>query len=149
MGEMLARADPLVQMYYGTRTGSFEQDDESVTIFADQKRRAHLTYRTLSDWSRWRCKFDRGAPDLFLEDRCIQSGPFWLLTTFPFHEHLDDISNVSYCWDTDGNFSLLRLRRTGGVSVYISLRGLSPEEALDDKHLEAPLAIHLRLKPSL
>ena len=31
MGEMLA-ADPLVQMYYGTKIESFEQDDESVTI---------------------------------------------------------------------------------------------------------------------
>ena len=48
-------------MYYGTKIEAFEQDDESVTIFADQMANAsHLP--DVSDWSRWRCKFSQGAP---------------------------------------------------------------------------------------
>src|SRR4051812_46866065 len=30
-------------------------------------------------------------------------------TRFPFHAHLDGLSNVSYCWKPGGTFSLLRL----------------------------------------
>jgi 3-(3-hydroxy-phenyl)propionate hydroxylase len=40
-------------------------------------------------------------------------------TTFPFHEHLSGLSNVSYCWKENGsNFSLLRLPDVWRVSIY-------------------------------
>ena len=137
MGEMLA-ADPLVQMYYGTKIEAFEQDDESVTIFADQNgERVSLTGRFLigADGA---TSSVREHLDLSFEGSMYPERTVLVTTTFPFHEHLDDISNVSYCWDTDGNFSLLRLPDRWRVSLYFP-EGLSPEEALDDKHLEARL----------
>ncbi|MDJ0657266.1 MAG: FAD-dependent monooxygenase [Xanthomonadales bacterium] len=39
-------------------------------------------------------------------------------TTFPFHEALEDLSDVSYCWSRRGPYSLLRLRQLWRVSLY-------------------------------
>lgn len=39
-------------------------------------------------------------------------------TPFPFENHLEGLSNVSYCWKPDGNFSLLRVPGRWRVSIY-------------------------------
>ncbi len=39
-------------------------------------------------------------------------------TLFPFEEHLEGISNVSYCWKENGNFSLLKVPGRWRVSIY-------------------------------
>ena len=39
-------------------------------------------------------------------------------TQFPFEDHLEGLSNVSYCWKADGNFSLLKVPGRWRVSVY-------------------------------
>lgn len=39
-------------------------------------------------------------------------------TLFPFEQHLEGLSNVSYCWKTDGNFSLLKVPGRWRVSIY-------------------------------
>lgn len=39
-------------------------------------------------------------------------------TTFPFEEHLEGLTNIAYCWKTDGNFSLLRVPGRWRVSIY-------------------------------
>jgi 3-(3-hydroxy-phenyl)propionate hydroxylase len=53
-------------------------------------------------------------------------------TLFPFHERLDGLSNVSYCWKPDGTFSLLRLPGVWRVSLY-AREGQTPEQALEDE----------------
>ncbi len=50
-------------------------------------------------------------------------------TRFPFHEHLDDLSNVSYCWKPGGTFSLLRLPDLWRVSLH-PREGVSVEQAM-------------------
>lgn len=45
-------------------------------------------------------------------------------TPFPFHEHLDDISDVSYCWSERGPFSLLRLKGFWRASLYPGVEDL-------------------------
>ena len=45
-------------------------------------------------------------------------------TTFPFHEHLDAISDVTYCWSQRGPFSLLRLRQLWRASLYPGVEDL-------------------------
>jgi 2-polyprenyl-6-methoxyphenol hydroxylase-like FAD-dependent oxidoreductase len=50
-------------------------------------------------------------------------------TEFPFHDKLEGLSNVSYCWKPDGTFSLLRLPNVWRVSLY-AREGQSVEEAL-------------------
>ena len=39
-------------------------------------------------------------------------------TSFPFHEHLPDLSNVNYVWKDGGTFSLLRLPHLWRCSLY-------------------------------
>jgi 3-(3-hydroxy-phenyl)propionate hydroxylase len=51
-------------------------------------------------------------------------------THFPFHERLDGLSNVSYCWKPGGTFSLLRLPDVWRVSLY-PRQGQTVEEALE------------------
>ena len=56
-------------------------------------------------------------------------------TLFPFEEHLEGISNVSYCWKENGNFSLLRVPGRWRVSIYpdenIPIDDQMTPEALD------------------
>lgn len=52
-------------------------------------------------------------------------------TPFPFHEHLEDISDVSYCWSERGPFSLLRLRNFWRVSLYPGVEDLSEAASRD------------------
>ncbi|MFK7958603.1 MAG: FAD-dependent oxidoreductase [Lysobacterales bacterium] len=46
-------------------------------------------------------------------------------TTFPFHEHLEGIKNVTYCWSERGPFSLLRLRQLWRASLYPGVEDLT------------------------
>ena len=59
-------------------------------------------------------------------------------TTFPFHKHIEGISNVSYCWDDQGNFSLLRIPDYWRVSLYFP-EGLTSDEVLAEEHLQKKL----------
>jgi 2-polyprenyl-6-methoxyphenol hydroxylase-like FAD-dependent oxidoreductase len=56
-------------------------------------------------------------------------------THFPFHDRLEGLSNVSYCWKPDGTFSLLRLPGVWRASLY-ARDGQSIEEALTDDGLK-------------
>ena len=64
-------------------------------------------------------------------------------TLYPFHEKLEGLSNVSYCWKPDGTFSLLRLPGVWRVSLY-ARDGQTTEQALED---EAERALPGPLKP--
>jgi 2-polyprenyl-6-methoxyphenol hydroxylase-like FAD-dependent oxidoreductase len=59
-------------------------------------------------------------------------------TWFPFHEQLEGLSNVTYCWKPDGTFSLLRLPGVWRTSLY-ARDGQSVEEALTDEGLQSLL----------
>jgi 3-(3-hydroxy-phenyl)propionate hydroxylase len=52
-------------------------------------------------------------------------------TRYPFHEKLEGLSNVSYCWKPQGTFSLLRLPGVWRVSLY-ARDGQTTEQALED-----------------
>jgi 3-(3-hydroxy-phenyl)propionate hydroxylase len=56
-------------------------------------------------------------------------------TLFPFHERLEGLSNVSYCWKPSGTFSLLRLPGVWRASLY-AREGQSIEHALTDDGLQ-------------
>jgi 3-(3-hydroxy-phenyl)propionate hydroxylase len=59
-------------------------------------------------------------------------------TTFPFEEHLEGLSNVSYCWKDGGNFSLLKVPGRWRVSIY-PREDASIEDQLSDASIEASL----------
>jgi 2-polyprenyl-6-methoxyphenol hydroxylase-like FAD-dependent oxidoreductase len=56
-------------------------------------------------------------------------------TQFPFHEKLEGLSNVSYCWKPNGTFSLLRLPGVWRVSLY-ARDDQTIEQALTDEALQ-------------
>ncbi len=53
-------------------------------------------------------------------------------THYPFHEKLEGLSNVSYCWKPNGTFSLLRLPDVWRVSLY-ARDGQTTEQAMEDE----------------
>jgi len=60
-------------------------------------------------------------------------------TRFAFEEHLEGLSNVTYCWKADGNFSLLKVPGRWRVSIY-------PQEDLSIEEQMAPAAIQASLQ---
>ncbi|WP_204302949.1 FAD-dependent monooxygenase, partial [Klebsiella pneumoniae] len=56
-------------------------------------------------------------------------------TDFPFEDHLDALSNVSYCWTDGGNFSLLKVPERWRVSIYpredVDIESQLTEEAVE------------------
>ena len=68
-------------------------------------------------------------------------------TTFPFHDRIDGLSNVNYCWREGGNFALLRLKAFWRCSLYYD-PGLSFEQATSDARIQAQLnEIHDNSEP--
>jgi 3-(3-hydroxy-phenyl)propionate hydroxylase len=63
---------------------------------------------------------------------------------FPFHEHLQGLSNVNYCWAAEGTFSLLRLPTLWRCSLYAD-RDESIEQATEPGAIAAKLQ---RIVPS-
>ena len=59
-------------------------------------------------------------------------------TPFPFEDHLEGLSNVSYCWKAGGNFSLLKVPGRWRVSIY-PREDMSIEDQLSPDHIEAAL----------
>lgn len=59
-------------------------------------------------------------------------------TPFPFHEVIDDLCNVSYCWSERGPFSLLRLKDFWRASLYPGVEDL--DEAADETRVRDWLA---------
>lgn len=45
-------------------------------------------------------------------------------TPFPFHDYLDQLADVSYCWSARGPFSLLRLKSLWRASLYPGVEDL-------------------------
>jgi 3-(3-hydroxy-phenyl)propionate hydroxylase len=83
-------------------------------------------------------------------------------TLFPFEEHLEGLSNVSYCWKENGNFSLLRVPGRWRVSIYpdenrpiddqmtpealnVSLQEIVPRPVDYDITEQRPYRVHMRM----
>jgi 2-polyprenyl-6-methoxyphenol hydroxylase-like FAD-dependent oxidoreductase len=83
-------------------------------------------------------------------------------TLFPFEQHLEGISNVSYCWKENGNFSLLRVPGRWRVSIYpdenipiddqmtpealdASLQIIVPRQVPYDIAEQRPYRVHMRM----
>ena len=60
----------------------------------------------------------RHAMGLPFEGMTYPETTLLVTTLFPFEDHLEGISNVSYCWKENGNFSLLKVPGRWRVSIY-------------------------------
>lgn len=86
-------------------------------------------------------------------------------TLFPFEDYLEGISNVSYCWKDNGNFSLLKVPGRWRVSIYpdehipiddqmtpealdASLQVIVPRDVPYDIAEQRPYRVHMRMVPT-
>ena len=77
----------------------------------------------------------RKALDIDLSGDIYPETTILATTAFPFHEKLEGLSNVSYCWKPNGTFSLLRLPGVWRASLY-AREGQTIDEALTDEGLK-------------
>jgi 2-polyprenyl-6-methoxyphenol hydroxylase-like FAD-dependent oxidoreductase len=155
------RAEILV----GARVLSFAQDDAGVTVTADRDGE-NITIRSAflagCDGAR---STVRTCLDLPFEGETYPETTLLATTTFPFHTHLDRLSNVTYCWrEGAGNFSLLRVPGRWRVSIYpredvpieaqlkpdaieASLQAIVPRAEPYELLETRPYRVHMRMVP--
>ena len=80
----------------------------------------------------------RKAVGLPLEGKTYPGTTIIATTPFPFHEHLEDISVVSYCWKDPGHFSLLRVPSQWRVGIFPK-DGTPLDDQLTPEAIEASL----------
>jgi 3-(3-hydroxy-phenyl)propionate hydroxylase len=123
---------------FGSRVTGFAQDDDGVTAEILRDGAAETI----------RARFLIGADGARSTIRDILALPFrgetfpettvLATTTFPFEDHLEGLSNVSYCWKDGGNFSLLKVPGRWRVSIY-PREDLPIEQQLTPQSIEANL----------
>ena len=116
-----------VDVRFGMAVTGLEQSADSVTVFAGEQQFA-ADYVIGADGARSAVRRAIGVElsgDIYPETTILAT------TLYPFHEKLEGLSNVSYCWKPDGTFSLLRLPGVWRVSLY-ARDGQTTEQALED-----------------
>jgi 3-(3-hydroxy-phenyl)propionate hydroxylase len=123
---------------FGARLESFEQDGSGVTARVargDKRETLRAKFLVGADGARGGV---RKALGLDFDGQTYPETTLLATTNFPFEEHLEGLSNVSYCWKADGNFSLLKVPGRWRVSIY-PREGLSIDEQLSEASVEASL----------
>ncbi len=136
--DSILKNDPLVEILYNTELLSVEQDNLYVTIkirSAGFEQFLKGRFLVAADGGNSTIRAQLG---LNFEGSMYPERTVLVTTPFPFHEHIEGLSPVSYCWDENGNFSLLQLPGLWRASLYFPGE-LSEEEALGETWIEAQL----------
>jgi 3-(3-hydroxy-phenyl)propionate hydroxylase len=132
------RAEPNADVIFGAPTVGLSHDDNGVAVEVERDGRRE-THRALiavgADGAR---SFIRRALDIPFEGETYPEITLLLTTLFPFEEHLEGLSNVTYCWKAGGNFSLLKVPGRWRVSIY-PREDLPIEEQLADTMIQASM----------
>lgn len=118
-----------VEVEFRSAIESLEQTGDAVTATARSGERIESAYAIGADGAG---SVTRRALGLDYGGRTYTHSSVLVSTPFPFHEHIDALEGVAYCWSTRGPFSLLRLRDYWRVSLYPGVEDLS-EAAVDDR----------------
>ncbi len=100
---------------FKARVTSVEQTDDAATVVVASGERRSAKYVIGADGARSAVRQSLGiefAGDIYPETTIL------VTTKFAFERHLEGLSNVSYCWKPNGNFTLMRLKDVWRVSVY-------------------------------
>jgi 2-polyprenyl-6-methoxyphenol hydroxylase-like FAD-dependent oxidoreductase len=131
-------AFPNVEIVFSTPVAAIRQSADAVEVEAawrGEPRVFTASYVIGADGARSAVRKALGielSGDIYPETTILAT------TLFPFHEQLDGLSNVTYCWKPDGTFSLLRLPGVWRTSLY-ARDGQRVEEALTDEGLQSLL----------
>src|SRR5207302_327520 len=123
---------PSVALIFSTTVAGVEQSADAVRVRTNGERTFVADYVIGADGAR---SAIRGALGIDMSGDSYPETTILATTTFPFHEKLEGLSNVSYCWKPDGTFSLLRLPGVWRASLY-ARDGQSTEQALTDDGLQ-------------
>lgn len=133
------QAEPAATIRFGRPVTGLAQDDTGVTVTlgtADGGEEVvRGAYLVGADGAR---SFVRKAIGLGFDGQTYPETTLLATTTFPFEEHLEGLSNVSYCWKVGGNFSLLKVPGRWRVSIY-PREDMTIEEQLAPASIEAAL----------
>jgi 2-polyprenyl-6-methoxyphenol hydroxylase-like FAD-dependent oxidoreductase len=138
LGDALCREDK-ADIRFGTEVIGFEQDEVGVTVSlrsaSGEESRLRTRFLIGADGSR---SIVRKTLGIDFNGLTYPETTLLVTTRFPFEEHLEGISNVSYCWKDGGNFSLLKVPGRWRVSIY-PREDLSVEDQLTAEAVEASL----------
>ena len=114
------RAEGGATLRFGAKAHAVAQDDTGATLDLEGPEGENLgTVRARfvvgTDGAR---SLVRKALDLPFEGITYPETTLLATTTFPFEAHLEGLSNVTYCWKPEGNFSLLKVPGRWRVSIY-------------------------------
>ena len=116
---------------FGATTVGLAQDDDGATLEIEttgERKSVRARVVVGADGAR---SFVRRALELPFEGATYPETTLLVTTKFPFEDHLEGLSNVTYCWKEGGNFSLLKVPGRWRVSIY-PREDLPPEEQLAD-----------------
>jgi 2-polyprenyl-6-methoxyphenol hydroxylase-like FAD-dependent oxidoreductase len=125
-------AYPHVTVLFSTAVTGLRQTADSVEVETSAAGLLVADYAIGADGAR---SAVRQAIDIELSGDIYPETTILATTRFPFHQYLEGLSNVSYCWKPDGTFSLLRLPEVWRASLY-AREDQSVEQALSEQGLQ-------------
>ncbi|MPZ37906.1 MAG: FAD-dependent monooxygenase [Rhizobiales bacterium] len=134
------KQSPHAEVLFASRVEAAEDcgDHIRVEIEADGKREERRArYVVGADGARSTVRRCMGLP---FEGLTYPETTLLVTTLFSFEDHLEGISNVSYCWKENGNFSLLKVPGRWRVSIYPD-ENIPIEDQMTPEALEASLQI--------
>lgn len=136
---------PNVELAFSTRLDAFSDDGTAVTVTLEtgsKRQTVRASFLVGCDGARSEVRKQLG---LSFEGQTYPETTLLVTTTFAFEEHLEGLSNVSYCWKEGGNFSLLKVPGRWRVSIY-PREDVSINEQLSEESIEAALQV-VALRP--
>jgi 2-polyprenyl-6-methoxyphenol hydroxylase-like FAD-dependent oxidoreductase len=133
------KRSPFAQVRFATSVQSAREHDDAVTVelaTAAGPQQLRARYVVGCDGARSTIRQSMG---LAFEGLTYPETTLLVTTLFPFEEHLEGISNVSYCWKENGNFSLLKVPGRWRVSIY-------PDETIPIEEQMTPQALDASLQ---
>ena len=131
-------AEERAHVMFGAKVTSVGQDGEGVTVnvaTGGDTRVLRARFLVGADGARSTIRDALGLP---FEGETYPETTLLATTTVQFNEHLEGLSNVSYCWKAGGNFALLRVPGRWRVSIY-PREDMPIEDQLTEDAIEASL----------
>ena len=132
------QSEPKASVSFGTVAIGLQQDEDGVTLEVERAGERRMVRARLCVGADGARSFVRKAIGVPFEGETYPETTLLVTTQFPFEDHLEGLSNVTYCWKHGGNFSLLKVPGRWRVSIY-PREDLTPEEQLEEALIQASM----------
>lgn len=127
-----------VDVQFGAQVTAASNEGESCAVRVTSARGEDVFTASLVIGADGARSLVRQAMGLSFDGETYPETTLLVTTLFPFEEHLQDLSNVTYCWKDGGNFSLLKVPGRWRVSIYPD-ENIPIEDQLSEASIEASL----------